>query len=384
MVLRVEVAAPLLAWARKRAGISHEDLSRRFPKLQEWESGEGAPTLKQLEDFASTTHTPVGYFFLPEPPDVDMPLPDFRTRRDEAVRQPSPNLLDTIFRTEQRQEWYRDYARTNNEGPLDFVGSLTTATPVASAATVIRERLRFGTGERGATWSDSFRRLGDQAEELGILVMVSGVVGSNTHRQLDPDEFLGFALVDEYAPAVFINGASTKAAQIFTLTHELAHIWIGQSALDDSSLGDLGPSQDTGTEQWCNQVAAEILVPLDAVRQQYRRTVELTEELERLAREFKVSTLVILRRIRDAGCLGSQEFWDAYETEFARVRALTADTGSGGNFYNTQPVRTSKRFARAIITSTLEGQTLYGDALQLLGFRKVSTLNELAQRLGVI
>jgi transcriptional regulator with XRE-family HTH domain len=103
MVLRVEVAAPLLAWARKRAGISHEDLSRRFPKLQEWESGEGAPTLKQLEDFASTTHTPVGYFFLPEPPDVDMPLPDFRTRRDEAVRQPSPNLLDTIFQTEQRQ-----------------------------------------------------------------------------------------------------------------------------------------------------------------------------------------------------------------------------------------------------------------------------------------
>src|ERR1035441_6600091 len=103
MVLRVEVAAPLLAWARKRAGISHEDLSRRFPKLQEWESGEGAPTLKQLEDFASTTHTPVGYFFLPEPPVHAFPPRGSGTRPDEAVRQPSPNLLDTIFQTEQRQ-----------------------------------------------------------------------------------------------------------------------------------------------------------------------------------------------------------------------------------------------------------------------------------------
>jgi len=92
---------------------------------------------------------------------------------------------------------------------------------------------------------------------------------------------------------------------------------------------------------------------------------------------------VILRRIRDAGYLDSERYWGAYQTELARVRALTGETGSGGNFY-TQPVRTSKRFARAIITSTLEGHTLYGDALQLLGFKKVSTFNELAQRLGVI
>ena len=380
MVVRVEVAAPLLAWARN-ALASPTRISRAGSPSSR--SGRAARGHRRSSSLRTSPVRLIHRSETSSSPSLLSLTCRCQTSGPGAPRPSaaSPNLLDTIFQTEQRQEWYRDYARTNNQGPLDFVGSLTTAIPVASAATAIREKLRFGTGERGATWSDSFRRLGDQAEELGILVMVSGVVGE---RQLDPDEFLGFALVDEYAPAVFINGASTKAAQIFTLAHELAHIWIGQSALDDSSLGDLGPSQDSGTEQWCNQVAAEILVPLDAVRQQYRRTVELTAELERLAREFKVSTLVILRRIRDAGCLGSQEFWDAYETEFARVRALTADTGSGGNFYNTQPVRTSKRFARAIITSTLEGQTLYGEALQLLGFRKVSTLNELAQRLGVI
>ena len=383
-MVRVEVPAALLAWASDRSGLARDDLSRRFPKLTDWESGAVSPTLKQLEDFASATHTPVGYFFLPGPPDIQLPLPDFRTRRAETVRQPSPDLLDTLFLSEQRQEWYRDYARINSDDPVAFVGSITMATGVAPAARVMREALGFGVGERAATWSESFRRLADQAEDLGILVMVSGVVGSNTHRQLDPGEFLGFALADEYAPAVFINGASTKAAQIFTLTHELVHIWLGQSALDDPDVGGLGAVRDNEVERWCDQVAAEILVPLDALAQQHRRTAELPGELDRLARVFKVSTLVILRRIRDAGYLDSERYWGAYQAELDRVRALTGETGSGGNFYNTQPVRTSKRFARAIITSTLEGHTLYGDALQLLGFKKVSTFNELAQRLGVI
>jgi Zn-dependent peptidase ImmA (M78 family) len=324
----------------------------------------------------------VGYFFLAAPPEVSLPLPDFRTRRDGAVRQPSPDLLDTIFLCEQRQEWYRDYARINYGGPLEFVGSLTTADDITTDAAAIRGALSFEEGERGASWTDSFRRLTDQAEDLGILVMVSGVVGSNTHRRLDPDEFLGFALADEYAPAIFINGASTRAAQVFTLTHELVHIWLGQSALDDPDMGGTS-TRVNDTERWCNQVAAEILVPLDALAQRYRPAAELAPELDRLARAFKVSTLVILRRIRDAGHLDARQYWAAYHAEFDRVRTLTGEAASGGNFYNTQPVRASKRFARAIITSTLEGQTLYGDAFQLLGFRKVSTFNELAQRLGV-
>ncbi len=276
-MVRVEVPAALLAWASDRSGLARDDLSRRFPKLTDWESGAVSPTLKQLEDFASATHTPVGYFFLPGPPDIQLPLPDFRTRRAETVRQPSPDLLDTLFLSEQRQEWYRDYARINNDDPVAFVGSLTMATGVAPAARVMREALGFGVGECAATWSESFRRLADQAEDLGILVMVSGVVGSNTHRQLDPGEFLGFALADEYAPAVFINGASAKAAQIFTLTHELVHIWLGQSALDDPDVGGLGAVRDNEVERWCDQVAAEILVPLDALAQQHRRTADLTE-----------------------------------------------------------------------------------------------------------
>jgi Zn-dependent peptidase ImmA (M78 family) len=213
--------------------------------------------------------------------------------------------------------------------------------------------------------------------------MVSGIVGSNTHRKLNPQEFRGFALVDELAPLVFVNGADTKAAQIFTLSHELAHIWLGQSAVSDV---DMAVGSANAIERWCNQVAAEFLVPLDALGTVEVQQPDLTEQLERIARTFKVSTLVALRRIHDAGYLPDARYRSAYAYERDRVLALMDEgstSGSGGNFYNTQAVRVGRRFAKAIIESTLEGQTLYRDAYQMLGFKKHATFEELASRLGV-
>lgn len=381
MAVRAEVRPELITWARERSRIAFDDLSRRFPKLEHWELGDTSPTLKQLESFASATHTPLGFLFLHEPPEERIPISDFRTIRNETVQQPSPNLLDTIFQSQQRQEWYRDYAIANHGDRVRVVGSLTTAVNVTNAAESIREELDFELTERDATWTDTFRRLAEKAEELGILVMVNGVVGSNTHRKLDPHEFRGFALVDEYAPTIFVNGADTKAAQIFTLTHELVHIWLGQSALTDV---DIGSVPDNEIERWCDEVAAEILAPMDAIHNEYRPNQQLTGELDRLARKFKVSTLVILRRVHDAGYLGWEVYRNAYRAELNRALTnLQKHKDSGGNFYNTQPVRTSKLFTRAIIASTLEGQTLYRDAFQMLGLKKISTFNELAHRLEV-
>jgi Zn-dependent peptidase ImmA (M78 family) len=381
VVVRVEVSPSVIAWAKERSGVDAASLAHRFPKLDEWEQGRTSPTLKQLEGFARATHTAVGLLLLDQPPEERVPIPDFRTIGDAGVPRPSADLLDTIFQCQQRQEWYRSFAQVTGEEPIAFIGSLSTSAPITDAAAAMRALLRFDVDERGATFTDALRQLAENAEQHGVLVMVNGVVGTNTHRKLNPREFRGFALVDPLAPLVFINGADTKAAQIFSLAHELAHLWLGESALSDA---DLTVRPTVAAERWCNQVAAEFLVPLDAVSAEFDDHPQMTEELDRLARRFKVSTLVVLRRVHDAGFLDWDDYRAAYRTELERVLAMLGERAdSGGNFYNTQPVRVSKRFARALISSTLEGRTLYKEAFEMLGFRKVSTFNELAERLGI-
>ncbi|PJJ54025.1 uncharacterized protein DUF955 [Mumia flava] len=375
------VTGDLLAWASERSGLPAEDLARKFPKLSEWVSGTTHPTLKQLERFAKTTHTPFGYLFLPEPPDEPLPVQDFRTRGGRAVQHASPDLLDTIYACEARQEWYRDFAVIYGEDEVEIVGSLTIDVDPAEAGARLRETLAYQVGSRGPSWSEAFRRLSEHAEDLGILVMVSGIVGSNTHRPLDPDEFGGFALVDRLAPVVFVNGADSKAAQIFTLAHELAHVWLGGSALDDADPTSIGTQ---AAEQWCNAVAGELLVPASSLTQRDLGALD-SAELDAFAAEFRVSTLVVLRRLLDLGSIGRAFYWSRYEAERARLAdlRLASSRGGGGNFYNTQPVRTSKRFTRALIADTLEGRTLYRDAFRMLGFKKEAAFEELARRMGV-
>jgi Zn-dependent peptidase ImmA (M78 family) len=378
--MRVEVRPAMLRWARERAGLDPDALARRFPKLADWEREEARPTLKQLEDFARATHAPIGYLFLSEPPAERVPIPDFRTIGNEHIDRPSPDLLDTIYICQQRQEWYRDFARSMSEERLPFVGSARLTSDIVRSAASIRSALHFDVEERSrlATWTEALRRFIEQADTLGVLVMVSGVVGSNNRRKLDPAEFRGFALSDYLAPLVFINGADTKAAQMFTLAHELAHIWLGQSALSDVEPISVPINR---VEAWCNKVAAELLVPLAVLRDEYRRGIDLHGEVNRLARHFKVSTLVILRRMHDAGGLTRVQLKQAYDEELERLRAIPR--GSGGDFYLTQAARVSKRFARALVVSTLEGQTLHRDAFHLLGVSKLATFRELGHSLGV-
>ena len=382
MAERVSVRRELFIWARERSRLTDEYLAAKFPALDAWTNGDSKPTLKQLESFAQRTHTPIGYFFLAEPPQEPLPIPDFRTVGDIGIGRASPDLPDTVYQCQARQEWYRDYARLNGEQPVEFVGTMTTDTEIADAAARMSALLSFAPSERSATWSDAFRRLLDEADSHGVLAMVSGVVGSNTHRKLDADEFRGFALVDTLAPLVFINGADTKAAQIFTLAHELAHIWLDESAVSDAFVGS---TPSNATERWCNQVAAEFIVPRADLMDMVFGQLPLEEALERTARRFKMSTLVALRRLRDVGYLTREQFRGYFADELARVRTIMEEReGGGGNFCNTQPVRVSKRFARALIASTLEGQTLRRDAFRMLGFKKVSTFQELGHRLGVM
>lgn len=379
--MRVDVKPELLRWAYERSGLDDDTIHHRFPHFDKWQKRELQPTLKQLEAFAQATHTPIGYLFLEAAPIEKVPIPDFRTAGNKRIGKPSPDLLETIYISQQRQEWYRDYAMSVKEDPLPFVGTATTKSDVEKTALDIRTALEFSIEERkqAPTWTEALRKFIEQVDRIGVLVMVNGVVGNNNYRKLDPNEFRGFALTDGIAPLIFINGADTKAAQMFTLAHELAHIWLGQSALSDIALVST-PSNDI--ELWCNKVAAEILVPIKIFRTELKKGEALQDCLSRLARHFKVSTLVILRRLYDAGEISREHFWKSYEEELARL--LAVQKPSGGDFYLTQGARVGKRFARALIANTLEGQTLHRDAFRLLGFSKLSTFRELGHALGVI
>jgi Zn-dependent peptidase ImmA (M78 family)/transcriptional regulator with XRE-family HTH domain len=379
-MIRVQVKPAVWRWALERAGSRAEILRNRFPRLASWQRGESEPTLKQLEAFANAAHVPFGYLLLPEPPEEELPIPDLRTLGGRGVQRPSPDLLDVVYLCQRRQAWYQDYADAIGEDPRAFIGSARLTTLPDRVATEMRQRLGFTLEQRRqcATWTDALRLFIEQAEEVGILVMVSGIVGSNTHRILDPEEFRGFAMADRLAPLVFINGADTKAAHMFTLAHELAHLWLGQSALSNAAPNRLPADK---IETWCNRVAAELLVPLPDLNRELGHTDPLNC-VGQLARTFKVSTLVVLRRILDSGKISRERFQKAYAAEVTRLTERSR--AGGGDFYLTQPARLSRRFARALITSTLEGQTLFRDAFHMLGISKEQTFRELGRTLEVL
>jgi len=386
MSVRVEVQPGVLAWARARSGIDEETWVTRFPRYKAWLEGDTAPTLKQLEDFARKTHTPVGFLFLDEPPVEAVPIPDFRTVGSRPVKvgqAVSVDLLDVIYACERRQEWYRDNQILEGETPLPFVGVGSTSDAVDDVADHMREVLNWTVqsratcrGSDGAlTW------LREHAETAGVLVMISGIVGSNTRRKLDPREFRGFALADPYAALVFVNGADSKAAQVFTLVHELAHLWLGETALSDL---DPGSTQANDVERWCNQVAAELLVPMAEFRSRFDQSADLRVQLRPLAEHFRVSAQVILGRLREAGALTWDQYLVELDLERERAAEFLADRGGGGNYYNTKPVQVSRRFAGALIASAKEGRTPYTEAFRLLGLKKAITFDQLAQELGVL
>jgi Zn-dependent peptidase ImmA (M78 family)/transcriptional regulator with XRE-family HTH domain len=377
---RVAVPPALFAWARERAGLDATALAARFPQLDQWEAGTRQPTLRQLEQYAQATHAPVGYFFLPAPPQESLPIPDFRTL-GLGVPRVSANLLDVVYACQSRQAWYRDEAQVNGETPLPFIGSARLQDEPAAVADRVRQTLGFSVAERAAcpTWTEALRLFIAQAEAAGAMVMVSGVVMNNNTRHLDVREFRGFALADPLAPLVFINGADSKAAQMFTLAHELAHLWLGQSGVSNAPPSE---TMDHDTESWCNRVAAELLVPQAAFQNALRTDEPLPAALPRLARHFKVSSLVILRRLFDAGLLDREAFWQAYRAEEQRLSHLASRNTGGGDFYRTTVARVSRRFASALVASTMEGRTLYRDAFRMLGIAKPGTFNELGRSLG--
>jgi Zn-dependent peptidase ImmA (M78 family) len=380
-MIRVTVKPEMFRWARERAGFEPGALANRFPRLDAWERGEAQPTLKQLESFAKTTRTPFGFLFLPEPPEERLPIPDFRTVTHGPLR-PSPELLDTIYAMQRRQDWLREDRLECEAEPLEFIGSARLGDDPAAVGQEMRRIVGVGDGWAAtvSTWEEAVSELRRRIEQLGVMAVVNGVVGNNTHRKLDVGEFRGFALTDLYAPVIFINGADAKSAQMFTLAHELAHVWLGPEGEGLSGFEGLFPG-DGRVETFCDQAAAEFLVPARELKELWRGVKDASEPFVQMARRFKVSPIVIGRRAMDLRLVDRKTFFEFYESYTTRERRRAKRDG-GGDFYNNQNTRVGARFATTVIHAAMEGRLSFKEAYDLTGLRG-GAFQEYARRLGM-
>ncbi|HEY4242181.1 MAG TPA: XRE family transcriptional regulator [Kofleriaceae bacterium] len=362
-----------LRLARERAGLDVADLAAKLSvadaesRVKEWERGDTQPSFPQARRIAELTHVPFASLFL-EPKSLgSTALPDLRTVGRRAPRF-SVDLVEVYRDALRKQAWAAETRHAQGEPEVTFVGqgSRRGATPQAGAQ-LLHTLLAVTSTERARCREpdDYSRLLIRRAEALGVLVLRSSTVGANTHRPLDPDEFRGFAIADARAPLVFINTADAKSAQVFTLLHELAHLWRGETGISQPAV-DKVRAADADAEAFCDQVAADFLVPLADFRQEWDRARSFVDNCNHLRSIFKVSGLVIARRAREQQLVGKAEYDKFVAEQMAFARSRSASHG-GPSFLLMVRLRNGGIVTDMIVRAVRGGELLWRDAATLLG-----------------
>lgn len=362
----------LLIWSRERAGLSTEQVAKKLPvkpdRVQEWETGQTKPTFLQAQKWASVAHIPFGFLFLQHPPVEQLPLPDLRTVGGIAPQRPTLELLDTVRDAIRKQDWYLEYLQRQEHQPLAFVGRFSSRSQVREVVDDIRRVLGVNPDIARLDYEKYSRVLIEAAETAGILVMRSGIALGNTHRKLEVSEFRGFAISNSYAPVVFINSSDAPTARLFTLLHELAHIWIGSSGVSD---GNSANGRDE--ERFCNAVAGEFLAPEVQFRALWNADIDWQDNLAPLATRFHISKLAIGRRALDLGYIGRAQYSAYYRMI---LKAFQDEKGGAGDYYRNATAKNSPRLSKAVLTEAMCGRMLLREAGHLLGVQpaKLRTL----------
>lgn len=365
MSTRVEnINKELIEWAIIRNGNDLQEFYVQNPTIESWTKGEKFPTVKQLESFTHKVHVPFGYMFLPKPPQEEIPLPFFRSANKFPTNKVSLNVFQTIQIIKDRQNWLTEYLEELDFPKLEFVGKFSVNDNYKVIVNDIRMVLNIENdwASRYNNWEQALDFITNQIEDAGIIVTYNGVVGSNTHRVIDVKECRGFVLVDDRAPFLFINSADAKAAQMFTLIHELAHVWLGKSAGFD--MDKMLPADDP-VEVLCDKVAAELLVP----EVYFLKKWETTQDFKYLSKIFKVSPIVTARRALDLNLITRTQFFSFYNNYIEEYKAKKDRLGSGGDFYATAKKRVSLRFAAFVNNAVKDNQLLYRDAYRLTNMK---------------
>ncbi len=364
--VRVPVQKEIWRWALEVAEKDETAFLARFKQAEKWFTGELNPTFKQLEDAATFLQIPFGYMFLDKPPRHDSMQVEFRSISNK-IPKISKNLRDAILAMDRRRGWMSDYRKELGWTKLAVIkqfhkkksGRATLDAKLAK--TLLNLSPDWHTGPKDL--DETFRFLKEKLEDIGILVMRSGIVGNNTRRSLDTTEFRAFLLYDDVAPLIFINNNDSKAGKIFSLVHEFFHVLFEQEdVLFDL---DLQGQQD---ERQINALTAEFLIPQGKVRNLWEPKTDVFEQITELGRHFKVSRLAMTIKLANLG-LVNREIVEKVRAE--SVRDFRKKAGSGGktDFYRVYHSRISPTFLGAVIRSAESGGLSYTRAFNLLGVK---------------
>lgn len=346
-------------------------------RLEAWELGTQSLTFNQAMTFADKSHVPFGYLFADAPPEEQLPIPDLRTVEGKAIPRPSAELMDLLKIMLQRQEWYREYLQQQLASPVNFTGRYNADSQPRAIVQDMRNQLNIVWPISRGTWEDYYRDLVKRIESIGVLVMRSPYLIHHT-RPFNVDEFRGFAISDAYAPLIFVNHADTPGARLFTLIHELCHIWIGASGISDGST-----STQRKDETLCNAVAAEFLVPEDAFMEKWDDTfADWRMNLQPLEAYFHVSSWVLARRALTLQLISQSDYAD-FIYQQKKIYELREKKDTPISYFRTRNAQISPSFSRAVVSEALSGQLLLRDAGDLLDGMKPAGIAKFARELGL-
>ena len=380
-MVNVDIKPEVIRWALSQA--DEEQIGvHMMDGVKKWIDGTKKPTFNQIEAFSKKVNIPLGYFFLQAPPEEKIQLLEYRTVDSAELVRPSRDLIDTIHEMERIQDWMKEFRQDTGFSVLPIVGSLKGRNDVASIAQTIRFDLEldYDWYKNSRSISDAFNHVRSLLEYSGIIVMLNGIVGNNTHRALNIDEFRAFAMVDEWAPLIFINNADSQGAKLFSLFHEMAHIWLGENDL----YNDRNVSQMVRPiEVLCNAVASELMVPFDLFINEWSncQTKDAREKITIISKVFKCGESVIARKALDAKKINSEIYKNVTLDAIKAYKNKRATKAPGGDYYKTMVSRLDGRFVRALCESVNMGRTTFTEACKLTN-TSVKTFPEIAAKLG--
>ncbi len=369
----------IISWAIKRSGLAMSDISKKLSieekKLVEIEQGKASIAFGKAKQLANITNIPFGFLFLNEVPKEDnLALPDLRTIDSKELSEPSQGLKEIVRLNQERVEWYKSYLHEQGIEDNSYVGSLSKVS-INEMVSFLNEKLGI---DKATDAQGYYRQLVKSIEDLGVMVIQDNNLGHHS-RPLNVEEFRGFAIADDVAPLIFVNTADSLNAQLFTLIHELAHILKGESGVSDNSISAVDP-----TEQYCNSVAGEFLVPKKEFVKQWRSLdkTNLDIAFDTLAKSFHVSRHVIARRALTLSYINKQQYENYIHNIRKEYLANKKKSGGGPSYYVVKNSKLSSQLSQAVVSQSLSGKMLYRDAGNILGI-KPSNIEKFAQRVGI-